>query len=184
LGGKLVAVADHSTGIYNNKGLDASALAEYVKKHKCIKGFPGAEGEFPGKDIITYDVDILLPCALENAVTSANAEGIKAKIVCEGANGPTTPEADSIMNEKGIIVIPDILANCGGVTVSYFEWVQNLQRYSWSFEEIQRKQEAMMIEAFDEIWALKEEHKTTLRTAAYMISIKRVAEAMKLRGWY
>jgi len=184
LGGKLVAVADHSTGIYNSKGLDAGALAEYVKEHKCIKGFPGAEGEFPGKDIITYDVDILLPCALENAVTSANAEGIKAKIVCEGANGPTTPEADSIMNEKGIIVIPDILANCGGVTVSYFEWVQNLQRYSWSFEEIQRKQEEMMIKAFDEIWALKEEHKTTLRTAAYMISIKRVAEAMKLRGWY
>lgn len=183
LGGKLVAVADHSTGIYNNNGLDADALAEYVNENKCIKGFPGAEGEFPREDIITFDADILLPCALENAITSANAGEIKAKIVCEGANGPTTPEADEIMNEKGILVIPDLLANCGGVTVSYFEWVQNLQRYSWTFEEVQQKQEAMMADAFDEIWNLKEEHNTTMRTAAYMISIKRVAEAMKLRGW-
>ncbi len=184
LGGKLVAVADHSTGIYNSKGFDADALAEYVKENKCIKGFPEVEGEFPREDIITFDADILLPCALENAITSANADEIKAKIVCEGANGPTTPEADEIMNEKGILVIPDLLANCGGVTVSYFEWVQNLQRYSWTFEEVQQKQEAMMIKAFDEIWNLKEEHNTTMRTAAYMISIKRVAEAMKLRGWY
>lgn len=184
LGGKLVAVADHSTGIYNSKGFDADALAEYVKENKCIKGFPEAEGEFPREDIITFDADILLPCALENAITSANADEIKAKIVCEGANGPTTPEADEIMNEKGILVIPDLLANCGGVTVSYFEWVQNLQRYSWTFEEVQQKQEAMMIKAFDEIWNLKEEHNITMRTAAYMISIKRVAEAMKLRGWY
>ena len=183
-GGKLVAVADHSTGIYNSKGLDADALAEYVKEHKCIKGYLDVEGEFPREDIITYDADILLPCALENAITSANAGGIKAKIVCEGANGPSTPEADEIMNKNGIIVVPDLLANCGGVTVSYFEWVQNLQRYSWTFDEIQQKQEAMMAKAFNEIWALKEEHNTTMRTAAYMISIKKVAEAMKLRGWY
>lgn len=184
LGGKLVAVADHTAGIYNSKGFDTDELAAYVKEHRCIKGFPGAESEFPKEDIITFDVDILLPCALENAITSANAGDIKAKIVCEGANGPTTPEADKIMNEKGIIVVPDLLANCGGVTVSYFEWVQNLQRYSWTFEEVQDRQEAMMIKAFNEIWNLKEEHKTTMRTAAYMISIKKVAEAMKLRGWY
>lgn len=184
LGGKLVAVADHTAGIYNSKGFDADELAAYVKEHRCLKGFPGAESEFPKEDIITFDVDILLPCALENAITSANAGGIKAKIVCEGANGPTTPEADEIMNEKGIVVVPDLLANCGGVTVSYFEWVQNLQRYKWTFEEVQEKQEIMMIRAFNEIWDLKEDHKTTMRTAAYMISIKKVAEAMKLRGWY
>ncbi len=183
LGGKLVAVADHSAGIYNSKGFDADALAEYVEEHKCIKGFPGAESEFPKEDIITLDVDILLPCALENAITSSRADDIKAKIICEGANGPTTPEADEIMNKKGITIIPDLLANCGGVTVSYFEWVQNLQRYSWTFEEVQQKQKAMMKKAFDEIWALKEEHNTTMRTAAYMISIKKVAKAMKLRGW-
>ncbi len=184
LGGKLVAVADHSVGIYNGEGIDADALIEYVRVNKCIKGFPDVEGEFPREDIITFDADILLPCALENAITSANAAEIKAKIVSEGANGPTTPEADEIMNEKGIVVIPDLLANCGGVAVSYCEWVQNLQRYSWAFDEIQQKQEAMMIKAFNEIWDLKEEHNTTMRVAAYMISIKKIAKVMKLRGWY
>ncbi len=184
LGGTLVAVADHTAGIYNSKGFNIDELTDYVKEHRCIKGFPGAESEFPKEDIITFDVDILLPCALENAITSANAGGIKAKIVCEGANGPSTPEADEILNDKGILVVPDLLANSGGVTVSYFEWVQNLQRYSWTFDEVQEKQEAMMIKAFNEIWELREEHNTTMRTSAYMISIKKVAEAMELRGWH
>lgn len=184
LGGTIVAVADHTAGLYNSKGFDVDALAAYVQEHRCIKGFPGAESEFPKEDIITFDADILLPCALENAITSDNAGGVKAKIVCEGANGPTTLEADKIMNEKGIIVVPDIFANAGGVTVSYFEWVQNLQRYNWSFEEVQEKQEALMVKAFNEIWDLKEEKQVEMRTAAYMISIKRVADAMKLRGWY
>ncbi|QUH18970.1 Glu/Leu/Phe/Val family dehydrogenase [Alkaliphilus sp. B6464] len=184
LGGTIVAVADHTAGLYNSKGFDVDALAAYVQEHRCIKGFPGAESEFPKEDIITFDADILLPCALENAITSDNAGGVKAKIVCEGANGPTTLEADKIMNEKGIIVVPDIFANAGGVTVSYFEWVQNLQRYNWTFEEVQEKQEALMVKAFNEIWDLKEEKQVEMRTAAYMISIKRVADAMKLRGWY
>ncbi|MBU5676729.1 Glu/Leu/Phe/Val dehydrogenase [Alkaliphilus sp. MSJ-5] len=184
LGGTIVAVADHTAGLYNSKGFDVDALAAYVQEHRCIKGFPGAESEFPKEDIITFDADILLPCALENAITSDNADGVKAKIVCEGANGPTTLEADKIMNDKGIIVVPDIFANAGGVTVSYFEWVQNLQRYNWSFEEVQEKQEALMVKAFNEIWDLKEEKQVEMRTAAYMISIKRVADAMKLRGWY
>lgn len=184
LGGKIVAVADHTAGLYNSQGFDVHALAEYVKEHRCIKGFPGAESEFPKEDIVTFDVDIFLPCALENVITAENAGGIKAKIVCEGANGPTTLEADEILDEKGVLVVPDILSNAGGVTVSYFEWVQNLMRYSWTFEEVQEKQENLMVKAFEEIWALKEEHGVNMRVAAYMMSIKRVADAMKLRGWY
>lgn len=184
LGGTIVAVADHTAGLYNSKGFDVEALAEYAKEHRCIKGFEGAESEFPKEDIIGFDCDILLPCALENSITSENAKDVKAKVVCEGANGPTTLEADEILKERGILVVPDIFANAGGVTVSYFEWVQNLQRYSWTFDEVQEKQEALMVKAFNEIWDLKEEHNVELRTAAFMISIKRVADAMKLRGWY
>ncbi|SNS84300.1 glutamate dehydrogenase [Anaerovirgula multivorans] len=184
LGGKIVAVADHTAGLYNSQGFDVHALAEYVKEHRCIKGFPGAESEFPKEDIVTFDVDIFLPCALENVITAENAGDIKAKIVCEGANGPTTLEADEILDKKGVLVVPDILSNAGGVTVSYFEWVQNLMRYSWTFEEVQEKQENLMVKAFEEIWALKEEHGVNMRVAAYMMSIKRVADAMKLRGWY
>lgn len=184
LGGKIVAIADHTTGLYNSQGFDIAALMEYVNEHKVIKGFPGAEKEFPKEKIISFDVDILLPCALEGVITEENADQVRAQIVCEGANGPTTPEADRILQSKGILVVPDVLANAGGVTVSYFEWVQNLQRYSWTFEEVQEKQEQLMVKAFNAIWALKEEHNVDMRTAAYMISIKRVAEAMKLRGWY
>lgn len=184
LGGKIVAIADHTAGLYNSRGFDIEALSQYAKEHKGIKGFPGAESEFPKEEIITYDADILLPCALENVITAENAGDIKAKIICEGANGPTTLEADKILDEKGIIVVPDILANAGGVTVSYFEWVQNLTRDSWTFEEVQEKQEALMLKAFEEIWRLKEESEVNMRVAAYMMSIKRVADAMKIRGWY
>lgn len=184
LGGTIVAVADHTGGIENSKGLNAEELAQYVKENGGVKGFPGAENEFDRDAIIGYECDILLPCALENSITSENANDVRAKVVCEGANGPTTLEADEILKEKGIIVVPDIFANAGGVTVSYFEWVQNLQRYNWTFEEVQEKQEKLMVKAFNEIWDLKDEHGVELRTAAFMISIKRVADAMKLRGWY
>ncbi len=183
LGGKIIAIADHTTGIYHSQGIDIGALTEYVREHKAIKGFTGIEKEFPKEDIITYDVDILLPCALENVITPENAPQIKAKIICEGANGPTTIPADKILFERDILVVPDILANCGGVTVSYFEWVQNLMRYEWSFEEVQEKQEALMTKAFNEIWDLKTEHDVEMRQAAYMISIKKVVETMELRGW-
>lgn len=117
-------------------------------------------------------------------ITPENAGSVKAKIVCEGANGPTTTEADQILNKNGVLVVPDILANSGGVTVSYFEWIQNLNGYSWTFDEVQDKQKAMMTKAFEEIWELKEAHQVDMRTAAYMISIQRVANAMKLSGWY
>ncbi|HPT94095.1 MAG TPA: Glu/Leu/Phe/Val dehydrogenase [Limnochordia bacterium] len=182
-GVRIVAIADHTAGLYNSSGFDIDALFEYVKANKVIKGFPGAEREFPKEEIVNWDVDILLPCALENVITVENAAGVKAKLVVEGANGPTTPEAEQILTEKGILVVPDILANSGGVIVSYFEWVQNLMGYSWSFDEVQAKQRSVMFKAFNEIWDLKEEYKVDMRTAAYMISIKRIADAMKLRGW-
>ncbi|GAB6086368.1 Glu/Leu/Phe/Val family dehydrogenase [Alkaliphilus crotonatoxidans] len=184
MGAKVVGVGDHTACIINENGLDVKALMSYVKEHKAVKGFPGVTKELDRSAVMGIECDILMPCALENQITSNNVNDIKAKIVCEGANGPTTPEADKVLYEKGIIVVPDILANAGGVTVSYFEWVQNLMRYSWSFEEVQEKQERLMVKAFEEIWALKEEHKVDMRTAAYMMSIKRIAVAMKLRGWY
>ena len=181
-GAKVIYVEDHTGTIYNENGIDMKALMAYNKEHRCIKGFPGAEAV--EQSVITTEVDILMPCALENQITSANAADIKAKIVCEGANGPTTPEADHILFEKGVTLVPDILANSGGVTVSYFEWVQNLMRYNWTFEEVQEKQKALMIKAFEEIWELAGDRNVEMRTAAYMMSIKRIADAMKLRGWY
>ncbi|MCD5411155.1 MAG: Glu/Leu/Phe/Val dehydrogenase [Clostridiales bacterium] len=184
MGAKVVAVSDSTGCIVNEDGLDIEKLIEYTAKNRHVKGFEGAKKELHRDEVLIQDVDILMPCALENQITSKNVNDIKAKIVSEGANGPTTPEADKIMFEKGIVVVPDILANAGGVTVSYFEWVQNLMRYSWTFEEVQKKQDKLMIDAFEEIWKLKEEHGVNMRTAAYMMSIKRIATAMKLRGWY
>ncbi len=181
-GAKVVAVEDHTGTIVNEAGIDMKALMDYNKEHRCIKGFPGADAV--EGSVITMDVDVLMPCALENQITSANAGDVKAKIVCEGANGPTTPEADAILFANGVTLVPDILANSGGVTVSYFEWVQNLMRYNWTFEEVQEKQKTLMVKAFEEIWSLAGEHGVDMRTAAYMMSIKRIADAMKLRGWY
>jgi len=181
-GAKVVAVADHTGTIYNANGIDMKALMEYNKVNRGIKGFEGAEAT--ENDILTMNVDILMPCALENQLTSKNAGDVKAKIISEGANGPTTPEADEILSKNGITLIPDILANSGGVTVSYFEWVQNLSRYNWSFEEVQTKQKKLMVDAFEDIWNLAKEYEVDMRTAAYMMSIKRIADAMKMRGWY
>ena len=183
LGAKVVAVSDVSCALYNEDGIDIKALMEYVKGNKfLITGFPGAK-ELPREDILGMEVDILLPCAMENQLTAETAGNVKAKLVVEGANGPTTPEGDEVFKQRGIPVFPDILCNSGGVVVSYFEWVQNLQNYYWTFEEVQEKQIIKMKEAFDAIWALREEKNVDMRTAAYMIAIKRVAYAMKLRGW-
>ena len=186
MGAKVVAVSDVSCTLYHEDGLDVKAIFDYAQqnKTKVITGFPGAQQEMDRNAVLTMDVEILMPCALENVITAEIAEQIKATIVCEGANGPTTPEGDQIMKDRGILVVPDILANAGGVTVSYFEWVQNLMRYNWTFEEVQEKQEKSMNKAFDDIWELKKQHQVDMRTAAYMMSIKRVADAMKLRGWY
>ncbi|AKL93863.1 NAD-specific glutamate dehydrogenase GluD [Clostridium aceticum] len=184
MGAKVVAVSDASCCLVKEDGLDIPALVEYTTANKFIKGFKQAEKELDRSQLVTTDVDILIPCALENQITAENAGQIKAKIISEGANGPTTLDADKILDEKGVVLIPDILANAGGVTVSYFEWVQNLMRYTWTFAEVQEKQEQLMVKAFEEIWALKEEHNVNMRVAAYMMSIKRVSDAMKLRGWY
>lgn len=183
MGAKVVAVSDSSCTLVNKDGLDIPAVIAYTEQNGNLKGFAGAE-ELDRDALLTQEVDILMPCALENVITSANADDIKAKIISEGANGPTTPEADEILFNKGVLVIPDILANAGGVTVSYFEWVQNLMRYNWSFEEVQSKQDVLMDKAFEDIWTLMGEHSVDMRTAAYMMSIKRIAVAMKYRGWY
>lgn len=184
MGAKVVAVGDYSCCIVNENGINIKELMEYTKENIFVEGFPGAEQEIDRDEVLKMKVDMLFPCALENQITSKNAAEVKAKIVCEGANGPTTPEADEILHKNGILLIPDILANAGGVTVSYFEWVQNLMNYYWSFEEVQEKQRALMNKSFEEIWQLKEEKEVDMRTAAYMMSIKRIATAMKLRGWY
>ena len=181
-GAKVVAVSDSSATLYNPEGINIKELIKYKDIHKSIKGYDKAS--LIKEDIITIDVDILMPCALENQITSKNADNIKAKIIVEGANGPTTPEADKIIFEKNIVLIPDILANSGGVIVSYFEWLQNLTRDRWNFEEVQKKQRNLMDEAFENIWELSNYYNVDIRTASYMMSIKRISEIMKLRGWY
>ncbi|MCC0627571.1 MULTISPECIES: Glu/Leu/Phe/Val dehydrogenase [unclassified Clostridioides] len=188
LGGTVVAMAEWcksegSYAIYNENGLDGQAMLDYMKEHGNLLNFPGAK-RISLEEFWASDVDIIIPAALENSITKEVAESIKAKLVCEAANGPTTPEADEVFAERGIVLTPDILTNAGGVTVSYFEWVQNLYGYYWSEEEVEQKEEVAMVKAFESIWKIKEEYNVTMREAAYMHSIKKVAEAMKLRGWY
>lgn len=182
LGAKIIAVSDVYGGIYNEKGIDAEKLVEHVNKTGTVCNFEGTT-PITNEELLTMKVDILVLAALENQITSANANEVKAKIICEGANGPTTPEADKILSEKGVFVVPDILANSGGVIVSYFEWVQNLMNYYWTEKEVEERQEIMMVNAFNSIYDLAQQYKVDMRTAAYMISIKRVYEAMKVRGW-
>ncbi|HGT0211976.1 TPA: NAD-specific glutamate dehydrogenase [Clostridioides difficile] len=188
LGGTVVAMAEWcksegSYAIYNENGLDGQAMLDYMKEHGNLLNFPGAK-RISLEEFWASDVDIVIPAALENSITKEVAESIKAKLVCEAANGPTTSEADEVFAERGIVLTPDILTNAGGVTVSYFEWVQNLYGYYWSEEEVEQKEEIAMVKAFESIWKIKEEYNVTMREAAYMHSIKKVAEAMKLRGWY
>ncbi|VIH71548.1 NAD-specific glutamate dehydrogenase [Clostridioides difficile] len=188
LGGTVVAMAEWcksegSYAIYNENGLDGQAMLDYMKEHGNLLNFPGAK-RISLEEFWASDVDIVIPAALENSITKEVAESIKAKLVCEAANGPTTPEADEVFAERGIVLTPDILTNAGGVTVSYFEWVQNLYGYYWSEEEVEQKEEIAMVKAFESIWKIKEEYNVTMREASYMHSIKKVAEAMKLRGWY
>ncbi len=182
LGCKIVAVNDSKGGAYSEGGIDPYAILKHKQETGSVKGFEGTE-EILGKDLLELDVDILVPAALENVITSQNAANIRAKIIGEAANGPTTPEADKVLYEKGILVIPDILANAGGVTVSYFEWVQNLMNYYWTEKEVLQRLEKIMVDAFNKVYNMHEEYKVDMRTAAYMTSIKTVTDAMKLRGW-
>ena len=182
LGGKIVAVCEWNGSIYDENGLDINALVAYMKQNKKIVGFPGSK-EITKAEFFALPVDILVPAALENQITAEVAETIKAKFVCEAANGPTTPDGDEVINKKGLLLTPDILTNAGGDTVSYFEWVQNLYGYYWTEKEVEEKEERAMVEAFNSIYAIKEEYNVSMREAAYMFSIKKVAAAMKVRGW-
>lgn len=183
-GAKIVAVSTVDVAIYNENGLDMEALIKEYQEKGFITNEAGYGKEISNAELLALEVDVLAPCALENQLTSENAGKVRAKIVVEGANGPTTPEADVILRQNGVLVVPDILANCGGVVVSYFEWVQNLQGYYWEFDEVQEKETVVLRRAFRDIWNLAQEYDVDLRTASYMMSIRRVEKAMKLRGWY
>ncbi len=182
-GANIVAIAKRDFAIYSEDGFDIDELIKYNDKHRDIAEFPGSR-KISIEEFWRLNVDILVPAALENAITSQIAEIINAKLICEGANGPISPDADDILDKKGIMITPDILTNSGGVAVSYFEWVQNQQGYYWSEEEVLEKEKSLMLQAFNNVWEIKEEYNVTIRTAAYMYSVKRIAEIMKIRGWY
>ena len=183
---KVLAVAGHEKGIefaiYNENGIDMESLIEFKETNNNLKEFDGIE-VISIEEFWSLNVDLMIPAALENVIDENVAKLIEAKIVCEAANGPITPEGDKILKERGIYVTPDILTNAGGVTVSYFEWVQNRYGYAWEFEEVLLKEEKAMTDAFNNVWKVAEEYNVTMREAAYMFSIKKVYETMKLRGW-
>jgi glutamate dehydrogenase (NAD(P)+) len=183
IGAKIVAVTDWKGGVYNERGLDIQKMIDYAQQHRTIDGFPGGDPLDAAK-LFGLDVDVLVPAALENQITMENAPTIKAKIVAEGANGPTTPDAHQHLHERGVFVIPDILANAGGVTTSYFEWVQDRHGYFWEEEEVNKRLEAKMCEAFDDVLKTSVKYKTDMRTAAYVVAINRVATVTKMRGMY
>ncbi len=181
LGSKIVAVSDSKGGTYGEKGFDPKEVLVFKEKTGSVIGFPGTK-KISNEELLELEVDILAPSALENAITSENAPRIKAKISAEGANGPTTPEADDILYKRGIVVVPDILANGGGVTVSYFEWVQDLANFFWTKAEVDSKLEGIMTRAFDAVWKMHDDKKVDMRQAAYIVAISRVVEAYKWRG--
>jgi glutamate dehydrogenase (NAD(P)+) len=181
-GARVVAVSDVTGAIHNPAGIDVKALIRYAADRRGVAGFPG--GQPLGTSIIEHDCDILVPAALENVITAENATRLKARIVAEGANGPTTPDADKILETKGVFVIPDILANSGGVTVSYFEWVQNRMGFYWMESEVNTRLEQYMVQAFQDVLAKSLEHRVNMRVAAFMVAIERVVKVLMLRGVY
>jgi glutamate dehydrogenase (NAD(P)+) len=182
-GVSIVAVSDSSGGIYKPDGLDVAAAVEHKRTNRSFEGFDGAEA-ITNEELLILDCDVLAPCALEQVVTAENADRVKARIVAEGANGPVTPEADQILDERGVLVLPDVLANAGGVVVSYFEWVQGLQEYFWKESEVNAKLNDIVTRAFAETWREHEERNISMRQAAYAIAVGRVAEATITRGLY
>ncbi len=183
IGAKVIAVTDWKGGVYNAEGLDVAKMLEYCKQYKTIDGFPDGE-VISNEDLFALDVDVLIPAALENQITLENAPRIRAKILTEGANGPTTPDAHQHLHERGVFVIPDILANAGGVTTSYFEWVQDRYGYFWELDEVNERLEKKMVEAFDDVLQTSLKHNVDLRTAAYIVAISRVGTVTKMRGMY
>ncbi len=181
LGARIIAVSDVNGGIYNPKGLPIPDVVRYVNENKSVVGFPGAE-PMSNEDLLELDVDVLAPCALDSVIHEGNCERIKAKIIVEGANGPMTLHASDVLHKRGIIVVPDILANGGGVVVSYFEWVQDIVWLFWTEEEVRSKLKEIMYRSFDKVWKFAEENNQDMRTAAMATSLLRLEKAMKLRG--
>ena len=182
-GAKVVAVSDSRGGVYNPKGIDVPAALAHKQETGMLAGLANAEA-VTNEELVELPCDILAPCALEQVVTEENADRVKAGIICEGANGPVTPTADAILEDRGVFVLPDVLANAGGVVVSYFEWVQGLQEYFWREDEVNAKLHDIVVRAFEETWATREGYATSMRMAAYGLAVQRVAEATTTRGLY
>jgi len=183
LGMKIVAVSDSSSGVYRSSGLDIDALVAHKEKSGWVADFVDSE-VVSNDELLALKCDVLAPCAYEMQITGENAPRVRARIVSEGANGPTTPDADDILHAHGIHIVPDILCNSAGVTASYFEWVQDLQHFFWDREDITRRLEKLIAHAFDEVYALRQSHKVDMRTAAQMLAVQRVADALHIRGIY
>jgi glutamate dehydrogenase (NAD(P)+) len=182
-GMKIIAVSDKSGGIYNPKGVDVADCLKWTGEGKLLDKYKKGE-HVTNEELLTLKCDVLVPAALENVITSRNADQIQAKIICEGANGPTTAKADAILDKKGVYVIPDILANAGGVTVSYFEWVQDRGGYFWDEKTVNERLEKIMKDSFNEVSAMADRHKVSMRIGAYMVAIDRVAAMHRMRGLY
>jgi len=183
LGATVIAISDSQGGIINPNGVDVAAAFAHKRSGGSLRELKGGD-PIANEDLLLLDCDVLAPCALEQVITEVNADQVKAKLIVEGANGPVTPAADEILQENGILVLPDVLANAGGVVVSYFEWVQGLQEYFWKEDEVNARLNEIVTRAFDETWATYEERKTSMRLAAYGLAVQRVAEATVIRGLY
>ena len=179
-GAKIVAVGDHAGGVANETGLDVPALCDWVREHRTVAGFPDGEA-FDSSEVLTWDADILIPAALGGVITAENAAHVRASVVVEAANGPTRPEADRVLLDRGVVIAPDILANAGGVTVSYFEWAQNIQRFQWDLERVNGELETKMRKAYRDVKDLATDKEVDLRTAAFVLAIQRVGRAAQSR---
>jgi glutamate dehydrogenase (NAD(P)+) len=182
-GALVVGISDSAVALYNEKGIDIAAAFAHKREHRTLAGLKETE-EIGHEDLLALDVDILAPAALEQVINAGNADRVRASIVCEGANGPITPAADAILEDKGVLILPDVLANAGGVVVSYFEWVQGLQEYFWKETEVNAKLNDIMSRAFEETWETAEQRGLPMRVAAYGLAVQRVAEATVTRGIY
>jgi glutamate dehydrogenase (NAD(P)+) len=182
-GAIVVGISDSTVALHNPKGIDVPAAVAHKREHRTLRGLTDAE-EIDQEELILLDVDIIAPCALEQVINELNADQVKASIICEGANGPVTPSADAILEDKGVLILPDVLANAGGVVVSYFEWVQGLQEYFWKETEVNAKLNDIMSRAFEETWGTAEQRRLPMRVAAYGLAVQRVAEATITRGIY